>query len=332
MKNIITLALTLGVVYNSVCQDFTKDTVYLSILEDNPNFTFFNFGIDIFNISFDNNAMPIGTGATFGFAMESIYGGVNYQRGGELISSQEDLGQYSARSIYGGGYNNETHGTRNDFSSFIGYAVKTNKKKKSKTLRLKDEGRVSYVTEVDATEKSQYCIETGFNTGYTYYQASLGEGMRGIPYGPDNQLSNYASEELNVSTVFQFTTIQLGFAFNRRHDIVAKAKGFGDRRSNGFTRFYARLNYLVSSNLDDVIKPANQMSLSDDSHFMYNLNEANEMNKIGLNIGFSYAPIKKFGWHATAELGIAPGPKLGIRKNAYLFLKCGVSLAALFKK
>ena len=98
-----------------------KDTVIYSVIEDKPEFDFFNIGIDLMNICFDNNAFPIGTGGTFNFSAGPIYGGSDYIFGLELASgvflSPEDFSD-GCKSIY------SKSGRKSDFESYIGYTFK----------------------------------------------------------------------------------------------------------------------------------------------------------------------------------------------------------------
>ena len=311
-----------------------KDTVIYSVVEDNPEFGFFNIGVDWMNICLDNNAFPIGTGGTFNFSAGPIYGGADYIFGLELASGAylgpEDF-RDGCKSIY------SKSGRKSDFESYIGYTFKEKKAKEVQTVKLKAVGKVIYEMDIDATVLKRYGVECGFRSGYSYYQ-SLNEtnGFQAIPVNPYPG-ENADPFNLIASTVMEYNILNFGVSLRKQHDIVINTEEYGDKRSNNYTRLYARVAVLLNSNLDDVSRPTDgnwgDWLNSSPDHYRFNINDNTPMNKVGFNIGASYVTSpKNFAGFGKVELGYFPGPKVGIRNNIYFLLKGGFSFSAMFKK
>jgi hypothetical protein len=311
-----------------------KDTVGYTLLEDNPEFNFISGGMDIINVSFDNNAWPWGTGGSVQFEFDPIYGALNYCFAGSMANWVQDPtgnANNGAISIY----KNRDGGTKSEISGYVGYSFKKWKEKGKAIITLANRSKVTVVTSVDATYEKKYALELGFKKGFSYYQSVVdggGNGFMAVPYLANDQLGNSNPIQLNAGTTLEYTVVNLGFSFIKKHDVVIDVEDYGHKRGHSFMRFYGRLSFLINSNLDDVHKPVDDDWDNGSPHFKYNINDNTPMNKVGFNLGISSQIPKGLGGYRAVEFGYFPGPKVGITNNLYLFGKVGFSFAALFKK
>lgn len=292
-----------------------SDKVNFEITRDVPEFNFLGATAYIVSLQADRYCSPVSVGGNLFGSYGRMYAQVKYLLGVSLTDymSYNDI---TIHSIYKDNYSTS-------FEATFGVGISSSQHKKDVKVLLKTENKVSYVIYVPANVLTSFNIEGAYSSGMTTFIGDA-KSFKGKPIGTDQVLAFNTNEKL-LSTYYQYGVVNIGASITKKYNVYIKTDQYGEKRGNSFARFYARLSYLMSSNIDDVAVKA-----VPGYYYQYQLNNVTPMKKIGFNVGAYVGVPNKFGASGFAELGVLPGPQSRALGRVYLNIGGGFSLSKIF--
>jgi len=287
--------------------EITFSQINLEVTKNNPDPDFIEFHIPFLSLDFSpSNSTFFGD---FGMRLkkQKFYTDIEYRI--DYLNGLEEY-YYSretpeATSVY---Y------TKSPKSLFIniGYTIKQDEEETEAHFHLKSSGNVTYYTTAPVTQSDIMMVNLGFRKGFTWVNCTKKE----LIFENNGSSSSFTPPlPEQVSTMMDYTYLQVGVSNIKLGYWEANIEGYGKRKSSRFIMYYTNLLLLINSKIDPIYygQPIDQ-SGNNLLYTKYDLNKS-KRSVLGLNIGASMNNISRFGLIMGAEVGYIPGIKGSILSN-----------------
>ena len=190
-------------------------------------------------------------------------------------------------------------------------------------INLRNGGKVTYYTNVNAHYNRIIGAQIGFKNGFSYMV---------IPQGV--KVSNYYNEsagtfaaQAGMTTIMKYSWLTIGGTFGKTVDVDANFSEYGLKGSHFMKRFYANMIIAVKSQLEDVYFTENHGS-SNELVKRYVLDGNVDMSKFGFCVGAETFSLKKCGLITSLEGGLMPGVKGKASDNLFIGFKVGLVIGS----
>lgn len=295
-----------------------SDTVFYKKIYDDPTYSYVGIGPS-FDLSINDHNFTLaafGLAGTYYSFDQKLLGTVRSRfHLGEEITNYNNKGFPSNRSVY------EVEKSR-DMTLEGVYFIKQSVKSVESFIELDKKSGISYVSEVEALEATQYGVGAGVRFMTTYYNFGSSNSLEGIRQFDEERVTL----DDKTATYLTQKVLRLSFSRLKVQEFEITTDKFGNRTGSDFSRVYGGLHLGVSHQYDDVLE-------------IMQFQNGTELQEIGLRYNINetvdYFPVGFFaGWEALSgintgfggalgskvEIGLLPGPKDFIASNFYFDL------------
>jgi hypothetical protein len=322
MKNLFTffLIISFGL--------FKSQTPTYKLLRNNADTKFVVGNLALVNLTLSGSRMSMAGGPGVKFYMNGLYVTADYEFHyldgiAEALKSNSNSGY----SVY------KNQNSRNAEAT-VGYFFRKKAVKAVKVFLYNERsGSVvtNYYANIDATINKIFGMQLGYKSGFT--NIAIPDGVTIKPYEDVNAPAQ--SSSFNMSTFMQYGWISFGPSYGKVEDVVADIEGYGIKKAQFFSRFYANILIATKTKLEDVYHEIdNQTGTGNNGTLVYRyvLDGNIKMSNFGFNIGYETFKFNKFGLSNKFEVGLMPGVKSNIVGNLYASVKIGLSFGKCFPK
>lgn len=328
MKHIVLFIFIILNSFSFFAQKIPVSGVGYKLLRDNTDTKFVTGNLAFANLMISGSRMSLAGGPGIRFYANGLYASVDYEF--HYLDGLADALKSDANTAYSV-YKNQK--SRNAEAT-IGYFFRKKAEKKVSLFLYSDHQMsktINHYINVDAHINKIFGFQLGYKSGFV--NIFIPDGVNVKSY--ENTSASAQPSSFNMSTVMQYNWISFGPSYGKTEDVIADVEGYGIRKAQYFSRFYANILYAATTKLEDVyyeVEPSSSTGTNKTLVYRYVLDGNVQMSNLGFNFGYQTFKFNKLGVSNNIEAGVMPGVKSNLIGNFYLSLKIGLSLGKCFPK
>lgn len=306
---LIKVLLISPVIFGQRNKEIILDTIYYNVLSNNTNFTYFGAGLN-----YD---------VTVNRAMVSVVSfGLNSKFINKRIEFNIDSRMHFSDGMSFIGEQTEIHSVkpytkpRDASLQFIFYLINKNKVKEN-LVYLGKEGYTVYNIKIPMNVSYRIGVDASVDKGAHSFALNDFNDYRSMDGGI------HEDEHRKSSTVHRFITFGYGLNFTKVDRISLSTKKYGETSFASIKRFTVKLNYLISSSLDDVEAVYNYSGTQPSYSYKKRLSVDHiDRSILGISLAYENYVFSEFpNGGYKFEIGIKPGVKYNFYDLLYFDFK-----------
>lgn len=295
-----------------------QNAMTYNIIKENTDIKFISGKIAVWDVLISSSRMTFAGGFGGKIYLNGLFAGANYN-----FHYLDNLAEASSsNTMQGSSIYNSTKSRDADLT--LGYFFQKKTKGKIR-INLKQQGKITYYTKVDAEFNKIIGLQATYKSGFSHLTIPSGVAVKDY-YIPE---SGTITTQQGMTTFMKYGWISFGPSYGKTVDVAANFEGIGERKTEFFQRFYANVILGTSSKLEDVYYTEGFGSSNPLVH-RYVLNGNVVMSKTGFNVGYETYKFRGVGIGYGIEAGLMPGVKLKDAGNGYLVVKWGIVFGKMF--